>query len=265
MQKIFNFFPLTVYKSTLSVSENEKNDMIEEVRLMEKKSKNLDYLICDKNGVIKTPYTTKDKTKNTYGILLLGNSVAMGEGLYGFNNEKTFASQLETSLSEKDTSIDVVNAAYSGFNTWQEHVEAFRYLNSEPFHDDLPYPDLIVSFGGIQDFWNFIRLLSKNDAKRKEYSFANSMMIDKNNIDYIIFIIPGLTMMSVIGQSFANSSSSIMQAKYLKFIDDYLIAPVSGFELSMSFIIGAILRGVINGILITVSYTHLTLPTSDLV
>ena len=57
-------------------------------------------------------------------------------------------------------------------------------------------------------------------------------------------------MMSVIGQSFANSSSSIMQAKYLKFIDDYLIAPVSGFELSMSFIIGAILRGVINGILI---------------
>jgi len=72
----------------------------------------------------------------------------------------------------------------------------------------------------------------------------------ESNVDYIIFIIPGLTMMSVIGQSFANSSSSIMQAKYLKFIDDYLIAPVSGFELSMSFIIGAILRGTINGILI---------------
>ena len=28
----------------------------------------------------------------------------------------------------------------------------------------------------------------------------------ENNIDYIIFIIPGLTMMSVIAQSFANSS-----------------------------------------------------------
>ena len=56
----------------------------------------------------------------------------MGEGLYGFNNEKTFASQLETNLREKESSIDLVNAAYSGFNTWQEHVEAFRYLNSEP-------------------------------------------------------------------------------------------------------------------------------------
>ena len=80
----------------------------------------------------------------------------------------------------------------------------------------------------------------------------------ESNVDYIIFIIPGLTMMSVIGQSFANSSSSIMQAKYLKFIDDYLIAPVSGFELSMSFIIGAILRGTINGILIILTCSLFT-------
>ena len=65
-------------------------------------------------------------------------------------------------------------------------------------------------------------------------------------------------MMAVINQSYANSSSSIMQAKYLKFIEDYLIAPVSGFELSMSFIIGAMLRGIINGILIIITCWFLT-------
>lgn len=89
----------------------------------------------------------------------------------------------------------------------------------------------------------------------------------ENNVEYIIFIIPGITMMSVISQSYANSSSSIMQAKYLKFIDDYLIAPVSGFELSMSFIIGAILRGVINGILIIITcslFTNLTIANYSL-
>ena len=43
MQKIYNFFPLTVYKTTLEISEKEKKQMIEEIRLMEKKSKNLDY------------------------------------------------------------------------------------------------------------------------------------------------------------------------------------------------------------------------------
>ena len=150
---------------------------------------NLDFLICDKNGFIKTPFETKNKNQNTYGILLLGNSVAMGEGLYGFNNEKTFASQLEKYLRDRDPSIDLVNAAYSGFNTWQEHVETFRYLNSEPFQNDLPSANLIVSFGGIQDFWNFIRLLSTSkNVKEKKYSLANGMMINKTNIEYINFL-----------------------------------------------------------------------------
>ena len=38
-------------------------------------------------------------------------------------------------------------------------------------------------------------------------------------ISYISYIIPGLTMMSVINMAYQNSSSSIMQAKFLKFID----------------------------------------------
>ena len=148
---------------------------------------NYKFLICDRNGFIKTPFES-NKQNDTYGILLLGNSVAMGEGLYGFENEKTFASQLEKNLRNENPKIDLLNAAYAGFNTWQEHVETFRYLNSEPFNDDLPALKLIVSFGGIQDFWNFIRLLSQNDGKRNEYSFANGMMIDQNNIEYINFL-----------------------------------------------------------------------------
>ena len=148
---------------------------------------NYKFLICDQNGFIKTPFENDNK-QNTYGILLLGNSVAMGEGLYGFDNEKTFASQLEKNLRNKNPNIDLVNAAYAGFNSWQEHVETFRYLNSEPFNDHLPSLRLIVSFGGIQDFWSFIRLLSKNDENTNNYSFANGMMIDKNNIEYINFL-----------------------------------------------------------------------------
>ncbi len=149
---------------------------------------NYNFLICDRNGFIKTPYEHDSKQKDTYGILLLGNSVAMGEGLYGFENKKTFASQLEKNLRNINPKIDLINAAYAGFNTWQEHVETFRYLNSEPFNDYLPPLDLIVSFGGIQDFWNFMRLLLKNTETINEYSFANGMMIDKNNIEYLNFL-----------------------------------------------------------------------------
>ena len=180
--------------------------------------KNYKFLICDRNGFIKTPFEN-NKQKDTYGILLLGNSVAMGEGLYGFENEKTFASQLEKNLRNENPKIDLVNAAYSGFNTWQEHVETFRYLNSEPFNDDLPPLRLIVSFGGIQDFWNFIRLLSENNGNRNEYSFANGMMIDKNNIEYINFLTS--SSLGNIRSGFIAFSNSIRKSSnLLSYIDD---------------------------------------------
>ena len=37
---------------------------------------------------------------------------------------------------------------------------------------------------------------------------------------YMHYIIPGLVMMSVINHAYQNSSSSIMQAKFLRFIED---------------------------------------------
>ncbi|KGG11888.1 hypothetical protein EV05_1089 [Prochlorococcus sp. MIT 0601] len=144
----------------------------------------LNDLSCNKHGLVETPYkSTSSKAK---GVLLVGNSVAMGEGLYAAKNKKTFASQLERNLRIQDKSLDLINAAYSGYNTWQEHVEIMRYLNAEPLHDDLPKPSLIISFGGIQDFWNFIRLLTnKKDIKINKYKYANGMMIAKENINYI--------------------------------------------------------------------------------
>jgi len=75
---------------------------------------------------------------------------------------------------------------------------------------------------------------------------------------YMNYIIPGLTMMSVINMAYQNSSSSIMQAKFLKFIEDILIAPLSGLEISMAFTFGGMFRGLINGILILLLSNLLT-------
>ena len=69
-------------------------------------------------------------------------------------------------------------------------------------------------------------------------------------ISYMNYIIPGLVMMSVINHAYQNSSSSLMQAKFLRFLDDLLITPLSGFEISMAYIIGATCRGIINGIMV---------------
>jgi len=42
----------------------------------------------------------------------------------------------------------------------------------------------------------------------------------------------------------------LMQAKFLKFLDDLLITPLSGLEISMAYNIGATCRGLINGIMV---------------
>ena len=69
---------------------------------------------------------------------------------------------------------------------------------------------------------------------------------------YMSYIVPGLAMMSVITQAYQNSASSIMQAKYLKFIEDILIAPLSGLQVSLGYIIGGAMRGLICGLAILI-------------
>ena len=70
-----------------------------------------------------------------------------------------------------------------------------------------------------------------------------------DGIPYTLFIIPGLIMMSLLQNSFSNSSSSLIQAKIMGNIV-LLQAPLSSFEISLAYIIGGMVRGTVNGILI---------------
>ena len=81
---------------------------------------------------------------------------------------------------------------------------------------------------------------------------------DIKGVKYIHFIVPGLVMMAVINSAYQNSSSSIMQAKFLRFIEDILITPLSGLEISLSYIIGGMIRGILNGILVLILGYFLT-------
>jgi len=81
---------------------------------------------------------------------------------------------------------------------------------------------------------------------------------DIKGVSYEHYIIPGLIMMTVINSSYQNSSSSIMQAKFLRFIEDILITPLSGLEISLSYIIGGMVRGILNGILVLILGYFLT-------
>ena len=73
---------------------------------------------------------------------------------------------------------------------------------------------------------------------------------DVKGIDYMNYIIPGLAMMNVITNAYSNSASSLFQAKLIRFLDDILITPLSGMEISMGYIVGGAVRGLLNGVLV---------------
>jgi len=69
-------------------------------------------------------------------------------------------------------------------------------------------------------------------------------------IPYTLFILPGLIMMNTLTNATANTSSSMLQMKLLQQLPDLLTAPLSGLEISIAYIIGGTIRGVVNGVLV---------------
>ncbi len=64
-----------------------------------------------------------------------------------------------------------------------------------------------------------------------------------HGIKYVVFVIPGLIMMAWAINAFANNSSSILQQKFQRSIDDQLSSPASPLELLLAFSFGGFLRG----------------------
>ena len=66
-------------------------------------------------------------------------------------------------------------------------------------------------------------------------------------ISYSTYLIPGLVMMQILLNSFGNSSSSLIQSKYLGNIIFILMAPISVFGMYFAYLLASILRGLIVG------------------
>ncbi len=68
------------------------------------------------------------------------------------------------------------------------------------------------------------------------------------DVSYTSFLIPGLMMMAIIQNSFANSSSSLIQSKVTGNIVFVLLTPLSYVEIFLAFMFAAMVRGLVVGI-----------------
>jgi ABC-2 type transport system permease protein len=81
-------------------------------------------------------------------------------------------------------------------------------------------------------------------------------------LSYTAFLIPGLVMMSVLQNAFANTSSSLIQSKVTGNLVFVLLAPLSHFEFYAAYILAAVFRGIVVGLgvlLITIWFATPTL------
>lgn len=79
------------------------------------------------------------------------------------------------------------------------------------------------------------------------------------SMNYTTFLVPGLVMMSVLQNSFANSSSSLIQSKITGNLVFVLLPPLSHLELFGAYVIGSMVRGMTVGLgvfLATVWFTN---------
>lgn len=66
-------------------------------------------------------------------------------------------------------------------------------------------------------------------------------------VSFVTFMAPGLVMMTMLNNAFANSSSSLLQLKMQGLSQDILTPPLSPAELTAGFALGAMTRGVLVG------------------
>lgn len=67
-------------------------------------------------------------------------------------------------------------------------------------------------------------------------------------VSYTSFLIPGLVMMSVLQNAFANASSSLIQSKITGNIVFVLLPPLAHWELFAAYVLGSMVRGMIVGL-----------------
>ena len=79
-------------------------------------------------------------------------------------------------------------------------------------------------------------------------------------IDYTSFLVPGLAMMAILQNAFANSASSLTQSKMQGSIIFVLLPPISNREFFLAYLLAAMARGCLVGfavIVTTVWFVHL--------
>jgi ABC-2 type transport system permease protein len=80
-------------------------------------------------------------------------------------------------------------------------------------------------------------------------------------VEYDVFIVPGLITMGMVQAAYANNASSIFQARFDRYINDVLSAPMPTWQMNAGYVIGGVFRALlIGGSLLVLAWLLVDLP-----
>ena len=80
------------------------------------------------------------------------------------------------------------------------------------------------------------------------FSHVLDAQVQVNSVRYAAFLIPGLVMMSVLQNAFANTSSSLIQSKVMGSVVFIQLPPITYVEFYLAYVVAAMLRGLMVGV-----------------
>jgi ABC-2 type transport system permease protein len=78
----------------------------------------------------------------------------------------------------------------------------------------------------------------------------NEFGVAVKTVPYMQFVVPGLVMMAVLTNAFANTVSSFFGSKFQRNIEELLVSPTSNWVIVWGYTIGGAIRGILVGIII---------------
>ena len=74
---------------------------------------------------------------------------------------------------------------------------------------------------------------------------------DMGGFSYIEFVAPGLIMMAVLTNSYANVSASFFSAKFQRSVEEILVSPTPNYIILLGYVMGGVARGMAVGFIVT--------------
>ncbi len=79
-----------------------------------------------------------------------------------------------------------------------------------------------------------------------------SQLADVHGFRYMEYIVPGIILMAVINNAYANVVSSFYMSKFAHFIEELMVSPMPNYLILTGYMAGGVARGLVVGIVVTI-------------